>query len=191
VRPEPVQDHLIMVDSLKFPGLKRRLACLLYEFLLMAAILLGAVALITPIKATLGPSFWLDQIIRLFLLAVLFAYFGLSWIRGGQTVAMKAWRLKLVNARAEPIGWGLATLRFVVALMLFIGVPIIAYLGMQGSEGKDARLALLWALIPVLYAYFDPQAQALHDRLCGTRLILLPKPPHRRPRTPRDVAGEE
>lgn len=175
-----------MTDSLQAPGFKRRLACLLYEFLLMAAMLLGAVALITPLKATLGPSFWLDQLIRLFLLAVLFTYFGLSWVRNGQTVAMKAWRLKLVTSNAGQIGWGQAALRFGVALVLFIGVPIIAYLGMEGSEGKDARLSLLWALIPFLYAYFDPLGQALHDRLSGTRLILLPKPPHRRPRKRND-----
>lgn len=166
-----------MNESLHPPGFKRRLACLLYEFILMLAILLAAVALITPIKAALGTSFWLDQLIRLVLLGTLFAYFGLSWVKGGQTVAMKAWRLKLVSASGTPVSWGQAVLRFVIALVLFLGVPIIAYLGMGGSGDKAARLSLLWALVPVLYAYFDPESQALHDRLCGTRILLLPKPP--------------
>lgn len=166
-----------MTDSLKTPGFKRRLACLLYEILLMLALLLAASAVITPLKAAIGASFWLDQLIFLFFLAVLFTYFGLSWVKNGQTVAMKAWRLQLVTAEGGRITWGHAGLRFGVIVVLIIGVPIIAYLGMGGSDVKTARLSLLWTLVPFLYAYFDPQRLYLYDRLCGTRMVLLPKTP--------------
>jgi uncharacterized RDD family membrane protein YckC len=163
-----------MSDSLPAPSLKRRFACLLYEFLLMSAVLLTAVALITPLKAALPPSFWLDQLIRLFLLAVLFGYFGLSWVRSGQTVAMKAWRLQLQDRQGLRLRWKQAALRFSVAIMLFIGIPVIAYLGSAEHSARVARLSLLWVLLPYLYAWFDPQGQALQDRLCGTRVVLLP-----------------
>lgn len=164
-----------MADTPHAPGLKRRLACLLYESLLMLALLLVPAALFTWLKANVGPSVWLDLLFRLALAAVLFAYFGLSWVQGGQTVAMKAWRLKLVAAGGRPIGWGLALFRFVVVLALVIGVPMVAYLGIGGNDPHAARLALIWGLVPFLWSYFDPDGQYLHDRLCGTRLTLLPK----------------
>lgn len=159
------------------PGLKRRLACLAYESLLMLALLLLPSALFTWLKAEIGASFWLDKLLQLALLAVLFAYFGLSWVRGGQTVAMKAWRLKLETTDGRAIGWTQACLRFLVVLVLVVGVPVAAYVGMDRSDPHAARLALLWCLVPFLWCYFDPQGQYLHDRLCGTRLILLPRSP--------------
>lgn len=161
-----------MADTLLLPSLKRRLACLLYEQLLLAALLLASSALFLPLKTILGPTTWLI-LFRLFLLCVLFAYFGLSWVKGGQTVAMKAWRLRLVTADAQPISWGHAIFRYGVALALIVGVPIVAGLGMGVSGVHMARLSLLWSLLTFLWAWFDPQGQTLHDRLCGTRLILL------------------
>jgi uncharacterized RDD family membrane protein YckC len=158
-----------------FPSLKRRLACLIYECLLILALMLVPSALFTWLKAEIGASFWLDKLLQLTLLGVLFAYFGLSWVRGGQTVAMKAWRLKLEMADGRPLGWPQAVLRFMVTLLLLIGVPVVAYLGMGRSDPYTARLALLWALVPFLWSYFDPQGQALHDRLCGMRLKRMPK----------------
>src|SRR5689334_5269408 len=93
--PRPTIPVFGMTSSLTTPGLTRRLCCLLYELLLMLAVLLLASALFTPLKAWLGASFWLEQLFRLFLAAALFGYFGLSWVRRGQTVAMKTWRIKL------------------------------------------------------------------------------------------------
>jgi len=168
--------HEPMTDTQKPPSLKRRLACLMYELLLMAAILLVTSAIFLPLKHELGAGLWL-VLFRLCLLGALFAYFGLSWVHGGQTVAMKAWRLKLVSTHAPTVGWGQASFRFVVALVLFIGVPVVAYLGMSGDGDRVARLSLLWCFAPYLWSYFDPQGQYLHDRLCGTRLILLAKRP--------------
>jgi uncharacterized RDD family membrane protein YckC len=171
--------------TLPAPGLKRRLACLAYECLLIMALLLVPSALFTWLKAVIGASFWLDKLLQLALLAVLFSYFGLSWVHGGQTVAMKAWRLKLETADGGRLGWSQACVRFVVALLLVVGVPVVAYLGMGRSDPGAARIALLWCLVPFLWSYFDPQGQYLHDRLCGTRMRLQPKtPPDETPVTP-------
>ncbi|TDR80567.1 RDD family protein [Paludibacterium purpuratum] len=166
-----------MTDQPNPPGIKRLLACLLYECLLMLALLLTTSALFTVPMVKLGNPSWLRYLEQLALLAALFAYFGLSWVRGGQTVAMKAWRLQLARADGAPIGWGLAAFRFTVALVLIIGVPIAAYLGMGAGNPHAARLALLWCAVPFAWRYFDPRHQTLHDRLCGTRLFLRPRAP--------------
>ena len=77
------------------------------------------------------------------LCAVFAAYFLWCWLRGGQTLAMKAWRMRLVQVTPRR-----ALLRFALALLL---VP--------------TGISLLWAL-------FDRDRQFLHDRLAGTRLEL-------------------
>jgi uncharacterized RDD family membrane protein YckC len=80
------------------------------------------------------------------------AYFLWLWRRNGQTLAMQTWRIRLVAADGtEPIGYGRALLRYTLAWfsLLFYGA------------------GLIWAL-------FDRDRQFLHDRLAGTRLVLLP-----------------
>jgi uncharacterized RDD family membrane protein YckC len=75
------------------------------------------------------------------------AYFLRCWLRGGQTLAMKAWRIRVVD-----ITPGKALLRFAYAVIL---VP--------------TGLSALWI-------FFDKDRQFLHDRLAGTRLVLIPTP---------------
>jgi uncharacterized RDD family membrane protein YckC len=77
------------------------------------------------------------------LIGVVFAgYFLWSWLRGGQTLAMKAWRIRVVAVTPAR-----ALLRFVLALLL---VP---------------------TLVSIVWALFDRDRQFLHDRLAGTRLV--------------------
>jgi uncharacterized RDD family membrane protein YckC len=81
---------------------------------------------------------------QLLLVAVFAAYFLWCWLRGGQTLAMKAWRVRLVGVTP-----GKALVRFLLALVL---VP--------------TGVSIVWAL-------FDRDRQFLHDRLAGTRLVLV------------------
>src|SRR6266481_1548837 len=66
----------------------------------------------------------LRYVLQAFIVVVFAAYFLRCWLRGGQTLAMKAWRIRLVSVTPEK-----ALLRFFLALLL---VP--------------TGLALLWAL---------------------------------------------
>jgi uncharacterized RDD family membrane protein YckC len=59
-------------------------------------------------------SGWLRHALQLFIAAVFAGYFLWCWLRGGQTLAMKAWGIKLVDVTP-----GKALLRFVLALALF------------------------------------------------------------------------
>jgi uncharacterized RDD family membrane protein YckC len=144
-------------SHLQTPGLVRRLAAILYDALLLGALLVVASAIITvpvglifgqPAAAELGgnPLFmlWLELIPLLF-----FTWF---WQRGGQTVGMRAWRLKLVSRDGQSVTLGRALLRFFTALLSWI----------------PFGLGFLWILV-------DPERLAWHDRLSGTRLVLLPK----------------
>ncbi len=90
--------------------------------------------------ATVGA---LRHALQAFVLAVFGAYFLWCWLRGGQTLAMKSWKIRLVGATPAK-----ALLRFFLAVVL---VP--------------SGVSIVWAL-------FDRDGQFLHDRLAGTRLIL-------------------
>ena len=57
---------------------------------------------------------WLRLALQLFVLAVVAAYFLWCWLRGGQTLAMRAWRIRLVGVTP-----GKALLRFFLAVALF------------------------------------------------------------------------
>lgn len=123
------------------PGLLRRLAAMLYEALLLAAVAFFAAWLFFFASggrdATAG---WTRHLLQLFILVFFAAYFLWCWLRGGQTLAMKAWRIRLVGVTPKK-----AILRFLLAVLFFpVTIP--------------------WALV-------DRDRQFLHDRLAGTRLI--------------------
>ena len=123
------------------PGLARRLASLLYEAVLVFAVAFSAGFAFLLASGAAPLQGWLVHAHQLFLLAVLAAYFLWCWLRGGQTLAMKAWRIRLVGVTPRK-----ALVRFLLALAL---VP--------------TGIGLAWALV-------DRDRQFLHDRLAGTRL---------------------
>lgn len=81
------------------------------------------------------------------------AYAVISWRRGGQTIGMRPWRLKVVAADGQPASWRALCLRYAVAT-----VSVLA-LG----------LGLLWCLL-------DRECRAWHDLAAGTRLVRLDPP---------------
>lgn len=104
---------------------------------------------------------------------VLGAYFIWFWTHGGQTLAMKTWRVRVVSADGRPLRWARALLRYLLAWLWFVPGLAIAYL--IGAQGW--MLVLLPALNVALWAAsarFDRDRQFLHDRLAGTRLVLAP-----------------
>jgi len=130
------------------PGLLRRLASMLYEAILLFAVAFLATWLFQFAAGTLRIEGWRMHLLQLFLLAVFAAYFLWCWLRGGQTLAMKTWRIRLVaregHGRLPP---KTALLRFFYALLL---VP--------------TTIGIFWAML-------DRDRQFLHDRLAGSLLI--------------------
>ena len=160
----------------------RRLCSQFYELLLIAALLLTVSAVMTGLQAWLGRSLLLDLLTQLALAGRLLGYFGSSWVKSGQTVAMKAWRLKLVRLDDNQlVDWRQAGFRYVIALLLFVGMPAISYLAWSRNlgHGREALLiSLAWCALPYLAAFYDKERLFLHDRLARTRQITLPKAPH-------------
>jgi uncharacterized RDD family membrane protein YckC len=127
------------------PGLWRRLASMAYEAVLLFAVAFFAAWLFFFASgARDATSGWLRYALQLFIGTVFAAYFLWCWLRGGQTLAMKAWGIRLIDVSPTS-----ALIRLLLAAIL---VP--------------TGISLVWAL-------FDRDRQFLHDRLAGTRLISV------------------
>ncbi len=135
------------------PGILRRLAAMAYEATLLFGVAFASTALF--LLAAGGPSGglagWRHFALQAYLGAVFAGYFLWCWLRGGQTLAMKAWHVRLVAPGREKVPPGRALLRFALAALLL-----------------PSGISLVWAL-------FDREGQFLHDRLAGTRLISVPR----------------
>jgi uncharacterized RDD family membrane protein YckC len=131
------------------PGFARRLAAILYDGLLLTALIFVATAAITlPLGYPSGAKLTIFQLVIFEIIPLIF--FAGFWTQGGQTLGMRVWRLKLVRIDGTEAGWSDALKRHFAALfsILIFG------------------LGFFWML-------FDPQKMTWHDRLSKTRLILI------------------
>jgi uncharacterized RDD family membrane protein YckC len=160
---------LPLLNSTATPSLKRRLVCMVYE----AMLLFGVVFIAGWLFDTLTQSrhaLYLRSARQLWLFLVLGAYFVYFWCHGGQTLAMKTWRIKLAVPGHDRISQRQAIARYLLAWLWFLPAMALDYvLGLTGWASIAVILAGigLWAMT----ALFDNDRQFLHDRLAGTRLV--------------------
>ena len=155
--------------------LYRRLAALVYEIFLLAALVLVAGFAILPAigpAATPGPH-TADQLYVLpaasralllaYYVAVTGAYCLWFWSAGRQTLAMKTWHLVLVQGNGRPVAAGRAARRFAAAWIgPLAALAAYAWIGRWGFPLLALNFA--WALV-------DRDRQFLHDRIAGTRVV--------------------
>lgn len=154
---------------------------MLYESMLLFGVIFFAGWLFSTLLQQ-RHALYLRSGLQDWLFLVMGIYFVWFWSHGGQTLAMKTWRIRLVTTEGQPVGLGRALGRYLLAWLWF--VPGLAAAWLLGARGWlliliPAANLLLWALT----IYLDPERRFLHDRLAGTRLVNAvnpaPKPPRR------------
>ncbi len=121
-------------------SLWRRLGALLYDSLLLFAVLFFAAALVMLLtRGHFNPA---SLPFQLYLLLISFWFFGWFWTHGGQTLGMRAWKIRVMQYSGAGISWNQALQRFCVAVLL-------------GGVG------MFWCL-------FTKDKQALYDKLAKT-----------------------
>ncbi len=132
-------------------GLFRRLGALVYDWLLIIALWFVQTAMLLPLTGgealpQTGLAHW-AYLALLYLTAL--GFFLFFWHKKGQTLGMRAWRLRLVDAQGN--------------------IPDIASLLRRALWAIPS-----WGLagLGVFMMYFDPQRRAWQDRFSQTRLIL-------------------
>jgi uncharacterized RDD family membrane protein YckC len=105
-----------------------------------------------------------------FLFVILAVYFTWFWSNGGQTVAMKAWHIRLVDVRGRPVSQVRAFMRYLAGWMWFM--PALVAADVSGLHDSRAfGLLLVGVLAYAALARARPDRQFWHDALCGTRLV--------------------
>lgn len=141
-----------MTTELPPPGLLRRLGAMFYDSLLLLALLMLLSYPYVWLTGGAKSGLIVKTLYQLYLLAICFFYFAGFWVRGGQTLGLRTWRMKLVRNDGGPITWTIAFKRFAAALLSWLCLG----------------LGFLWIL-------FDRDKLAWHDRWSGTRLVFLQK----------------
>ena len=136
---------------LKSAGFWHRIASMLYEGLVIIALFMVAtfLYLLAIHNFSSAGNMGSDRhLLQVWLALVAGLYFTWFWVHGGQTIAMKTWRLKITDRQGRKLTASRAILRYLVALagFFFFGA------------------GLLWAL-------FDREKLFLHDRLLSTLVI--------------------
>ena len=130
------------------PSMIKLGACLLYELLTIIAIVFVSAGIFVWLfgNATYGLK---RLMLQLFLWCVIGAYFIWCWLKSGQTLAMQAWKIKVLDHHDQLLNLKLAMLRYVLVSinLLFCGI------------------GFLWAIV-------DKERLFLHDRLLKCRLVL-------------------
>lgn len=153
-------------------GLPRRLGALLYEALIVAALMFAAGWLLAPVvspaaspAASLVVPSPAGRLIGTVALMVLpGAYFVWCWTGGRRTLPQKTWRIAIVDAKGFAPHAARALARYVAGCL----GPAIAVVLAAATHSRYGAVALA---VPYAWALVDPDRRFLHDRLAGTRVV--------------------
>jgi uncharacterized RDD family membrane protein YckC len=154
------------------PSLLRRALCMLYEGVLLFGVVMLAGLLyagVTRQRHALEGQWGL----RGFMLLVLGAYFVWCWTHGGQTLAMKTWRIRLQSADGGPVDAWRAWLRYLLCWLWFVPALALAHAAGLNSTGAYLGIVLVGMASYAALSWLHPSRQFWHDVVCGTRLVDL------------------
>jgi uncharacterized RDD family membrane protein YckC len=152
--------YFTQLDDVWPAGLGRRLGAMLYDGFLVLAIWVAISALHVLVVRKLlglpaeavGQGNWQVFALRMAMLASAFLFFAFFWCRGGMTLGMQAWRLRVQSRDGSPISLRQAMMRFVVGALSFLAFG----------------LGHLWVM-------FDGQRRSWSDMASGSQVVVLPK----------------
>lgn len=167
------------MDTAAIPTIKRRLACMVYEAMLLFGVIFFAEAILMllivgiakmPVD-TFSHSRQASLMQQVWVFLVLGLYFVYFWQKKGQTLPMQTWRIRLVCENgSERVPLAKACARYLLSWMWFVpGWFLGHFLGMnkEATIGLVALNVMVWATT----AKFSKDSQFLHDRIIGTRLV--------------------
>lgn len=150
------------------PSLKRRMACWMYEGLLMFGVVFIAGYLFGTLSQT-RHALNNRHALQAFLFLIFGIYFAWFWAKG-QTLAMKTWNIRVVSTTGQPITQMRALVRYALSWVWLLP-PLAAIAPFSLSGGETSVLVIGWVVVYALLSRFQPQQQFWHDVWSGTRLI--------------------
>ena len=160
----------------------RRLLTIFYDSFLLIAVLFLAMALLLLISGGYRLQAG-NPLMTAYLLVISYVFFGWFWTHGGQTLGMRAWKLRIQQRNGEPVSWQQAALRFITALPAWVvffigislaaGIPLTSRPWLQMLERLPGWLVLV---IGIVWLILDQRPNSWRDRFSGTQVIKLGRP---------------
>lgn len=172
--PHPQGEPETHSDLLQTPSLSKRMACWLYEGMLLFGVVFIAGYLFGTLSQT-KHAMNNRHGLQAFLFLVFAIYFTWFWSKG-QTLAMKTWHIRIVDKAGLPVTQARALARYVLSWVWFLPPLVLAWpFNLPATE--VAVLVLGWILVWALLSRFQSRGQYWHDVWAGTQLVeIQPKP---------------
>jgi len=153
-----------------FPSRLRRFACMMYEGVLLFAVVFLAAYLFDTLTQS-RHALTLRAGRQAVLFAAIGLYFVLCWRLGGQTLAMKTWHIRLTSMDGARPGLGRLIARYALSWLLpLAGAGVIAAAARGLAWPSVYMLIVVTPFLNFVWSWLDRDAVFLHDRLLGTRL---------------------
>jgi uncharacterized RDD family membrane protein YckC len=179
-RPRNTQTPPVTDITLPAP-LWRRLFAAVYDGLLLFGLIM-----VTLLADVLGRGL-LDlprnmAVLQATCFLVGLGFFGWFWTHGGQTLGMRAWRLRVRRLDGRALRWPVAAIRYAVMLTLWLALliaPLLLYVPRFHDAHPHAELVsvLVLALLACCLAFFflDARRRFPQDWISGSETVVEPK----------------
>jgi uncharacterized RDD family membrane protein YckC len=161
-------DPVATPPALKTPALARRMACWLYEGMLLFGVVFIAGYLFSTLSQTKNA---MDNRhpLQAFLFIVFGIYFVWLWSKG-QTLAMKTWHIKVLTRKGQRLTQAQALVRYLWAWSWFLP-PLLGAWWFDLKGGESLVILVGWIAVWALLSRFHPRQQFWHDTFAGTQLV--------------------
>jgi uncharacterized RDD family membrane protein YckC len=159
---------------LRTPTLRKRMACWLYEGMLLFGVIFIAGYLFGTLSQT-KHALHNRHGLQAFLFLVFAIYFTWLWSKG-QTLAMKTWHIRILDKDGHPVSQARALLRYFLSWIWFLPPMVIAW-PFNLPAAEVAVLVFGWILVWALLSRFQSRRQYWHDVWAGTQLVDVLKKP--------------
>lgn len=156
------------VHTFETPGLMRRMACWLYEGMLLFGVVFIAGYLFGTLSQTKNA---MDNrhALQAFLFVVFGIYFVWLWSKG-QTLAMKTWHIRVLDRMGKPLTQTRAFVRYLWS-WLWVLPPLVMSWVFDLKGGEAIVIFAGWLAVWAVLSRFHPRQQFWHDALAGTQLV--------------------
>ena len=156
------------------PNLFKRLLAALYDSFLILATVFIATALTLPF--TRGEIAAENNIfMSLYLLTVIYIFYGWFWTHGGQTLGMRVWKQRLVPFEGSAVSWQQSFIRFITGLPAWSLFLIGLILSIKTDIAESLTSIPAWSLVLVglIWVLLDNRNNNWRDKLSGTHIIMV------------------
>ena len=160
-----------------YPTLFKRFLAAIYDSFLVLATIFVATAFTMPF--TNGDVSADNRIyLSLYLVSVIYIFYGWFWTHGGQTLGMRAWQQKLASMEGGAVSWKQTFIRFITGLpawLLFITGTLIWMLPDKIKLTEILSQLPIWSftLAGLIWVIINHLPNSWRDKLSGTQVISV------------------